>query len=306
MSGMLSALKSDLLGRRLLPLVALAVVALAGAVAYAVLGGSSGSSAPAVSATAPSPSAAGASLASPAPASTAKAVAETTSGMKDQRIGKARNPFIPLPSPAQKAPAQKASSGASSSSGPSSSSGSGGGTAPSAPQKPAPAPAKPKQPVYQVAVLFGKLPAAGENPSLTPYEDLKRLTPLPSAKQGLIVFAGVSRGGKGAVFELLREAILKGTGRCLPSATQCEAIELQPGKAEELDYLAANGESVPYELELVSIAKREDSSAAGKRAAARVSRAGRKLLRRSALGVSARLRYVPVSDVVLYTAPRGG
>ena len=51
----------------------------------------------------------------------------------------------------------------------------------------------------------------------------------------------------------------------MPSATQCEAIELAAGKTEEFDYLEANGQSVAYELKVVSIAKRQASAATAAR-----------------------------------------
>ena len=63
--------------------------------------------------------------------------------------------------------------------------------APRRPRKPS-TPSKPKT-VYHVAVLFGALPvpATPQTAQLTPFENLKLLTPLPSVKQPLIIFRGV-------------------------------------------------------------------------------------------------------------------
>ena len=60
-----------------------------------------------------------------------------------------------------------------------------------------------------MAVEFGQLPVTDTTP-LTPYENLKLLTPLPSSTQALIVFRGVTAGGKSATFTLVGEAILHG------------------------------------------------------------------------------------------------
>ena len=233
-----------------------------------------------------------------------KAVAETTGGASVQRGGAARNPFTPLPQAATKASATPASaaksttsagsssssatSGAGSSSASASSSSESSSTAPSKPSTPA----KPKT-VYHVAVLFGVLPAGAtpQSAQLTPYENLKLLTPLPSAKQPLIVFRGVTAGGKSATFTLVGEAILHGDAACLPSATQCEAIDLQAGQSEQLEYLPPGGQAVTYELRIVSIASSKASSAAVKSVLRGESKAGRELLRRAGLVAIPDLRY---------------
>ena len=108
--------------------------------------------------------------------------------------------------------------------------GSGGGTTPTptTPTEPAAREtAEARSTVYFVDVLYGLAPTTpGQLSQLTPYADLKRLEPLPSASDPRIVFAGVSDTGKGAIFTLAGEAILKGEGACMPSATQCEAVDL--------------------------------------------------------------------------------
>ena len=42
-----------------------------------------------------------------------------------------------------------------------------------------------------------------------------------------MVFRGVTKGGKTATFTVAAETILQGDGKCLPSAIQCEAVQLQ-------------------------------------------------------------------------------
>jgi hypothetical protein len=275
---LLRSLKQDLLGRRLLPVFALAALALVGAVAYAVLGGG-GSSSPAptaasVSATLPPVPP---TIAAPAPANPKSAVSETTSGASYQRGGATRDPFVPLPEPKKAAAKVGISSGAATTGSGSGTTGSGGkstGGSPGAPEtggsggssttgnpSPQPTPSKPKpKPVYHVALQFGVAPPAGQNPQLTPYTDLSRVTPLPSKQEELIAFAGVGPTGKGAYFTLLQPAILKGPGVCLPSPSQCESVDVPVGQTEELSFVNAAGQPIVYLLQLVSIQKGEASA----------------------------------------------
>jgi hypothetical protein len=294
MTELLASLRQDLLGRRMLPLLVLVGVALLGAVAYTALGGggSSHSANPSASAS-PLPSVPP-TLATPAPANPHQASAETTSGSTYQSAGTTRDPFIPLPRPkeakgvsgAAATGSSAATTGSSSSTTGSGGKSTGGGSAgsgasgtggnPSAgapggssgnggsggaksgepsPSKPAP---KPKaKPQYRVALQFGVAPPAGQNPQLTPYADLSKVTPLPSKENQLIAFAGVSASGKDALFTLIQPAILKGNGVCQPSAAQCESIDLPTGQTEELSFVNASGETVVYLLQVVSIEKGE-------------------------------------------------
>jgi hypothetical protein len=304
MTDFLNALKADLLDRRLLPLLALVGVALAAALAYAVLGGGSTAATP-TAAVSTAPATAASSGLAISHTTPEKAVAETTSGVSVQHRGAAHNPFALLQGAAKSTASTAASSAGSSTtsassgsstssttSGSSSSSqgtGGSGSTTPSQPSTPAtPAkPAKPAKPqtVYHVAVLFGVVPAgaATQSVQLTPYENLKLLTPLPSAKQPLVVFRGVTVGGKSATFTLVGEAILHGNAACLPSATQCQAIDLKPGESEQLEYLPPSGQTVVYELRIVSIASSNASTASVKSLLRGESKAGRELLRRAGL-----------------------
>ncbi len=125
-------------------------------------------------------------------------------------------------------------------------------------------------------------------------------TPLPSAKQPLIVFRGVTAGGKSATFTLVGEAILHGNAACLPSATQCEAIDLQAGQTEQLEYLAPTGQPVTYELRIVSIVSSNASSAAVKSILRDESKAGRELLSHAGLHAVPGLRYSAQAGVLVF------
>jgi hypothetical protein len=319
MKGFLESLKSDLLDRRMIPVVGLLVVLLIAAVAYAVLGGSS--STPATSATSPvTPVAKTPGIAVSQVKTTAvTANAETTSGTSQQTGGSSRNPFTALPSvkrenaaAAAAASAAKAASGASSSgsseSSASSSSGSSttggstsspaGETAPHAPTKP-----KAKQTTYDVSVLFGTTTSPGAPPdtsTLTPFNDLTREQPLPSDSQPLVVFRGVLAGGKSATFTLVGEAILRGQAKCLPSTSQCQAIDLQPGQTEELEYFPIGAPAVVYVLQVANIASNKAKSASVHGGIGAQSKSGLALLRRAGLESLPGLRYSQAKGVFVF------
>jgi hypothetical protein len=293
MSAILRSLKADLLDRRLLPILLLLGIALAGAVAYVVLdGGGSNPSAAAPSSAAivpaATPGAQGPSLpVSQAPTDPNAAVAETTDGARYQHRAGSHDPFTPLQGkvaavkPSSSSSSSSAKSGSSAESKPSSSttspstpsSSGGSSTTPPASTQVAPK-AKPKpKPVYLVSVQFGPLPSVpGEIPQLTPYPNIKRLQELPSSDDTLIVFGGARDNGKGALFTLSREAILTGQATCIPSASQCEVLDLAPGQAEQLTYLEPDGTSVPYELKVVSIELAKSQASAARAARARAAR----------------------------------
>jgi hypothetical protein len=323
MSNFLSSVKADLLDRRLLPIVALVGLALVAALAYAILGGGSSAATPAAALSRGAAAAQGVAISQTTPE---KAVAETTGGVSEQKNGTVHNPFTPLPEPKATTTTSAASSkAASASSTPSTGSGTGssssstgsgtgssqgsGGSSPTTPSPATPSkPSKPSKPktVYHVAVLFGALPA-GTTPQtaqLTPFENLTLLTPLPSGKQPLIIFRGVTAGGKSATFTLVSEAILHGPGACLPSTAQCEAIDLREGQAEQLEYLSTTGQPVLYELRIVSIVSSKASSAAIKSIYRGESKAGRELLGHAGLEAIPDLRYSSQPGVLVFAVHR--
>ncbi len=290
MTEFLRSIKSDLLSRRMLPFLLVLGVALIAAVGYALTGGSP-SSAPAVSASVPPAGTSGAAGAtgsasvSVAPTNPEQAVSETPAGVRYQSQGPTRDPFVPLPSP--KAATSTSSSKSSTSSGTSSSSGSSSGSGGSSStgkgnSAPAPAPAKPSKPAkpqnpYTVSVLFGTPSTTPGQPATpVPYPSLSLGQPLPSKQDVRIVFERVTSTGKGAIFKLVVPPILHGTGICLPSPSECQTVDLEAGKYEVLEYVEANGQSVTYEVGVVSIVKNSGSASTARvKRAARVARAKR-------------------------------
>lgn len=321
MNDFLSSVKHDLLDRRMMPILVLVGVALAAALAYAVLGGGGSSSATPSSSVAPVPavsSVAGIAV-TQAPLSAGQPVAETTSGSAHRSGGSTRNVFAPLPGAKTASSASTSTSGSSktsssgagssttgASSSPKSTAGSpSGGAGAPAETKESPAPATPKT-VYHVAVLFGTAPA-GTPPlsaQLTPYENLKRLQPLPSSAQPLVVFRGVIAGGKSATFTLVGEAILRGVATCLPNASQCQAIDLKPGQTEELEYIPLGSTAVTYQLQVVSITSKKASTASASRAFHGESKSGLELLRHAGLTALPGLRYSRANGVLVFAGHR--
>lgn len=273
MTEFFSNLKTDLTDRRLLPLVALAALALVGALAYALLGGGSSSSTPA-STPAVVPATPSGLAVSEVQSSSKQAVAETTSGAAGQRRGIARDPFVGLPgyksATASAASSSKSSSsptteskGSSSSSSSSGSSGSKSSGSSSEGSSGGSKKSKPK-PLYRVALLFGELPPGTlpANAQLKAYTGVTGQTPLPSQKQMVVRYLGtlVTSQGPRASFEVSGEAIIHGEGTCLPSTAQCKVINLAEGKTEQLQTILDTGQAVTWELRVVTI---ESASASG-------------------------------------------
>jgi hypothetical protein len=303
MTDFLNSLKADLLERRMLVALVALGLALVGAVAYAVLGGSSSSEVPPSSP--PVARAVGITV-SEVPTNPNQPVAETTNGANVQRGGNARNPFAPVPAARLAAVTTTTSSTSSSSSSSSASSSpstttksgsstpAGGGTGGSAPAKPT-KPSTPRVVIhYHVAALFGVVPPAPAPgvpptpPVLKSYENMTVDQPLPDKQNPQLVFLGVVLpAAKSAIFAITGEAILHGSAKCLPSVTQCQAIELKPGQSETFETLDASNNTVTYELKLASITSSRGSASAAKAHAAfkAPSKAERELLRRAGLAM---------------------
>jgi hypothetical protein len=278
MSEFLRSVRSDLLSRRMLPFFIVLGVGLIAALGYVFTGGSA-SSAPVVSASLPAASGGsagttGSVAVSVAAANPEQAISETPGGVRYQTKDPTRDPFTPLPTPkaVTSTSSSKPSSSSSTSSSGRSSSGGGGssntGKGSGGNSAPAPAPAKPSKPAkpqnpYTVAVLFG-VPSSipGQKATLVPYPSLTVGQPLPSKQDARLVYERVTSNGKGAIFKLVVPPILHGTGVCLPSTSECQTIDLEVDHYEVLEYVEANGQSVTYELGVVSITKNGGTASA--------------------------------------------
>ena len=104
---------------------------------------------------------------------------------------------------------------------------------------------------------------------------MKRLQPLPSADEPVLIYLGVLKDGKTAVFLLDHDVEAIGDGVCKPTAEACETIRLRAGETEFFDVRDADGQVVAqYQLDLVKIHKSTTTSAAEAKASYAGSQGG--------------------------------
>ncbi len=306
MTEMLESIKSDLLSRRMLPLLVCVAVALVGAAAYALSASSSGgaslSRVPSVS---PPPAVSTLSI-GVASVNAHAAVAETPGGKQFQSQGSTRNPFAPLtPPPASKSGTtgpSGASSGStstgSSSSGSAGTSGSSTGSNPGA-STPPPTPPLPKaKPIHvgltstqSYSVALSLTTSAG---GLNAIDSLKRLSVLPSDQQPLLVYLGVLKGGRNALFVVQPGTVVSGPGTCIPGPTDCEILSLAQEQIESLAVSTGTGTSsvALFAVNAITVVG-HPSVAAANHARREVSAAGHSLLAVSTLPVLPLFEYQP-------------
>jgi hypothetical protein len=159
-------------------------------------------------------------------------------------------------------------------------------TVPSTPTTPAtPAPAKKTYDKHELTVRFG-----GEDSKRL---SVKKLDPLPSAEEPVLIYTGVLKDGKVAEFLLDAGVTAIGDGECHPSPEQCETVRLREGETMFLDVKDETGAVVgEYQLDLIEIhkgsgAKASKAKAAKLATAAKASTASRSELRSVAGRVTA-------------------
>jgi hypothetical protein len=142
----------------------------------------------------------------------------------------------------------------------------------------APAPTTPGTPTkpaktydkYDLTVRFGD--SEGGSSKMT----LKRLQPLPKTDLPALIYLGVSKDGKRAIFLLEQGVQVVGDGECDPTPEDCETLRLRAGETEFLDVVDETGATTAqYQLDLVKIHKGKTASASKATAS---SKAGRELL----------------------------
>jgi hypothetical protein len=121
-----------------------------------------------------------------------------------------------------------------------------------------------------------------------------RLSPLPSARQPLLVELGVLRGGSRVLFAVQPGTVVRGPGTCIPGPIHCELLSLAQAQTERLSVRSASG-TVEVALFAVSAIRvvRHASRSAAQRARRAESAAGRRVLNHSSLGALSLFRYVP-------------
>ncbi len=266
----------DLVEKRLWP-VAIALVAALVAVPIVLGGSSSGSNTPApdvAAVTAPN------GLANHRDVAREQVVSlEEQAAGKVQRSGKVRDPFIqhhqPKPVKEKVVQATTPKTTASPQGGSTSPSTSTGGSNPFT--TPAPTPQKPETTsvdTYRVKLSFGEVGA------MKSYDNVARLTPLPSSDNPFFVYLGLADDQKSAIFLINADAEPNGDGSCKPTHDDCQQIVLHAGDTEFFDLQSGTAGVVQYQLDLKSIKKyKAASKASAAKAHARESKAGRETLR---------------------------
>jgi len=136
-------------------------------------------------------------------------------------------------------------------------------------------------------------------------DDVQRVTPLPANVDGEIVYLGVSHHGKKAVF-LLTDAVpakltASSSVTCLPSASDCQVIELEPGQQLQLKPTSGSGSLATFTFKLSSIqATTYGSSAAAKSARTSASAVGEQIVSQSTSTALASFFYDAGTGALLY------
>lgn len=154
-------------------------------------------------------------------------------------------------------------------------------TAPVVPTTPpvvaTPAPVAKTYEMYSLQVRFGE-----STSTALPGRTLKRLTALPSDEDAALIYLGLLKDRKTAVFVVDADAQVSGDGTCRPSPQNCETLEMKRGDTAFVDVSTGEEGSLPqqYQLDLVKISTKKTTDAeAAKRSYASVAKGGRAALR---------------------------
>jgi hypothetical protein len=200
-------------------------------------------------------------------------------------LGSRKDPFkpqatpTPTPKPETASTEKPADIGAAPTTGDGGDASVGGSPAPASgtPVVPEATPEKKTYELHELTVRFG----ASEGESL-PRRDVRRLQALPSAEDPVLIYLGVLKDNKTAVFMLDSGVVAQGDGECKPSRAACETIHIREGETEFFDVGGEEGETggAQYQLDVIKIRKKTTTNARQAKAAkARVSTKGRRILR---------------------------
>jgi len=154
---------------------------------------------------------------------------------------------------------------------------------PTTPAEPTPAPKQ--YAVQEITVRFGAADDAKR-------QSVKRRQALPSEQEPVLIYLGVLKDGKTAVFLLDQGAEPIGDGECKPSPEQCETLRLRAGETEFIDVKdEAGAVTDQYQLDLIKIHRSRASSDAPTRTRTALAASARRSELRSTVGrISAQLR----------------
>lgn len=127
------------------------------------------------------------------------------------------------------------------------------------PPKTTPAPPKPPDSLesYVAEIRFGR--ADGTRPRTT----IPRLTALPTVEQPFFVYLGLLPDRKTAVFLLASVVQATGRGRCQPDNTRCLTLELRAGETERLAVTGDDGSVTQYSLTMLDARRDAAASTSG-------------------------------------------
>jgi hypothetical protein len=139
-----------------------------------------------------------------------------------------------------------------------------------------------------------------------------RLAPLPAAQSPEVIYLGVLKGGKKAAFLFTNSVKVSGQSgagalTCLPSAADCQIVELSPGQGMKLAPTSNTALIATFTFQLMSISATSFPSAdAAKQARDAVSSAGQTLIPLSNSTELATLRFDDKIGALVHQAPPAG
>jgi hypothetical protein len=262
LKGFLVALRADLVEKRLLPIIALLVVAV---VAIPVAFTATASKAPAVSTppTPVTPSGPGAALAAAPPRQQASTRPLghlrdpfLVHGRPPTSIGTSTSPITARPPTGATGPSGITIPPRAPSSG---TTGPGGatGTKPGNSLKPPLNPiSKLELAVYSVDYSFGQ----GANMKII--SNGLRLDAMPANTAPVVQYLGVTKDAASAAFLVWGPATASGDGICIDGQTPCQVVELKPGDTEFIDVLVPGAGLVQFEVDMLAIHSKQAATQA--------------------------------------------
>jgi len=138
-----------------------------------------------------------------------------------------------------------------------------GGTSTSStgdPSTPTTTPGTPASPPKTYAP--GSLTVRFSDGTMSSRKTVKKLQPLPSLESPALIYLGLSRDGKSAIFLVDEGVEAVGDGECDPAPDKCETVKLKAGETEFLDVKDDTGNVVgQFQVDLIKIHKASASSA---------------------------------------------
>jgi hypothetical protein len=267
---------TELREKRLWPVAVALILAL---IAVPVVLSSSGGTV----AAAPAPAAIGSAAAPAVPA-----VSVTTTPSNARLTGPERNPFAQQVKPSSDTAGAGTGTAPTSSGAPTSSSvGSSAKSTPVSTTTPAskPATTTPTTPVAAqpaVKYLYFEVDLVYDRTGAVPQtrDNIARLTPLPRASNPMIVYLGVEKDKRTALFLVSQNVRPTGKGKCLPTRSDCQFLALKAGQADLFKVIGASG-TEEFTISLTAVKTLSTTSRKVAAAAwARESKAGAKILAR--------------------------